>query len=138
MKNLNKRKMLASKVLGVGLARIIFDNSRLEEIKEAITKQDIRDLYEAGAITIRDIRGKRTYVPRTTKRGPGKIKKIVRDKKGDYVKLTRKLRRYVKELHSQNRFDLVKYKELRKMIKARSFKDKNHIKNYIEGNTKWE
>ena len=136
MKNLNKRKMLAAKVLGVGLARVIFDNSRLEEIKEAITKQDIRDLYEAGAITLREIRGKRTYVPRTTKRGPGKIKKIVHDRKGDYVKLTRKLRRYVKELHSQDKFDLIKYKQLRKMIKARAFKDKNHIRNHIEGNAK--
>ena len=44
MKKLDRRKDLASRVLGVGKRRIIFDSSRLSEIKEAITKQDIKDL----------------------------------------------------------------------------------------------
>ena len=92
MKNLNKRKMLAAKLFGVGLGKITFDNNRLEEIKEAITKQDLRDLYEAGAISIKETKGKAVNVKRTTKRGPGKIKMKVHDRKGDYVRLTRKLR----------------------------------------------
>ena len=33
--NLGKKKILAAKTLGVGLGRIIFNNERLAEIKEA-------------------------------------------------------------------------------------------------------
>jgi large subunit ribosomal protein L19e len=133
MKNLNKRKILASKVLGVGKQRIIFDTARLEEIKEAITKQDIRDLYEAGAIRIREIIGMRIKEKRTTRRGPGKIKFRVHDTKREYIILTRKFRKYIVELKKQGKIDQEKYLELRKMIKARAFKDKAHLKDHIEG-----
>ena len=132
MKNLNKRKVLASKVLGVGKQRIIFDNTRLEEIKEAITKQDIRDLYAAGAIRIREIIGMQVKKKRTNRRGPGKIKMRVHDRKREYVILTRKFRRYILELKKQGKVDAEKYLTLRKMIKARAFKDKAHLKNHIE------
>ena len=57
----------------------------------------------------------------------------VHDRKGDYVRLTRKLRAYVKELKLQGKLTHEKYIELRKMIKARTFKDKAHIKNHIGG-----
>jgi large subunit ribosomal protein L19e len=133
MKGLDKRKFLASKVLGVGMNKILFDTSRLEEIKEAITKQDIRDLYENGAITIKERIGRRKYVKRTTKRGFGKIKKMVRHPKRDYMIMTRKLRRYSKELLKQNKMDKEKYFTIRKMIRAKTFKDKSHLKEYLGG-----
>ena len=59
MTNLAKKKQLAAKTLNVGKARIVFLPSRLDEIKEAITRQDILDLHKSGAITIRDIRGRK-------------------------------------------------------------------------------
>ena len=51
MQNLDKRKFLASKVFGVGKGRICFDASRLAEIKEAITKQDIKELNKEISIS---------------------------------------------------------------------------------------
>ena len=56
---LNKKKELAVKILGVGKSRIIFEKSRLEEIKDAITRQDIRDLAASGAIKIRLVKGRK-------------------------------------------------------------------------------
>ncbi len=53
--NLRKKKALAARTFGVGLSRIEFLEPRLDEIKEAITKQDIRDLYKDGAIRIKNI-----------------------------------------------------------------------------------
>jgi len=47
---LDLKKNLAAKTLKVGRDRVQFDNTRLEEIKEAITRQDIRDLATSGAI----------------------------------------------------------------------------------------
>ena len=52
MRKLDKRKAMASQVLGVGKKRIKFDTSSLGQIKEAITKQDIKDLHKEGIIQI--------------------------------------------------------------------------------------
>jgi large subunit ribosomal protein L19e len=131
--NLENKKIMAAKVLGVGKNKVIFAEEHINEIKEAITKQDIRDLYSEGIIRIREFRGRLTNEKRTTRRGPGKIKRKIKVKKEAYVILTRKLRRYVKELKKQNKMSPEKYLEMRKKIKAKAFKDKAHIKDYLEG-----
>jgi large subunit ribosomal protein L19e len=132
MNGLDRRKELASAVLGVGKNKIIFDISKLPEIKEAITKQDIRDLFDAGAITIREYKGKKKKVKRKTKRGPGKIKRTIKNRKLNYMILTRKFRRYVKELKIQGKIDSKTYKELRKKIKSKLFKNKGHLKEHLK------
>jgi large subunit ribosomal protein L19e len=129
---LDLKKNLASKSLNVGKKRIIFDNERIPEIKEAITKQDIKDLKESGAIRIREVSGRRKVVKRKTRKRAGKIKLKVNKRKQDYVKLTRKLRAYIKELKNQGKIDLDKYKELRKKIRNSYFKSKRNLKESIE------
>jgi large subunit ribosomal protein L19e len=131
MMNLDKRKALASKVLGVGKNKIRFDVARLADIKEAITKQDIRDMYNDGIISIKETRGKKKFVKRTTKRGPGKIKMKIRPGKRKYITLVRKFRRYVKELHKQGKLDRTNHQALRVKIKSGTFKNKAHLKEYI-------
>jgi len=131
MQNLDKRKALAAKVLGVGKGKIIFDVNRLGEIKEAITKQDIRDMYTDGLIRIREFRGKTKYEPRKNRRGPGKRKYKVFDRKRDYITMVRKLRRYVYELLGQGKLTKEQHEELRKKIKARTFKSKAHLKEHL-------
>jgi large subunit ribosomal protein L19e len=128
MDNLNKRKELAAKVFGVGKNKILFNTLRLSEIKEAITKQDIRDLYNDGAIMVREVNGRRKKAKRTTRKGPGKIKWVIGNKKRKYITITRKLRAYVSELRIQGKITMPQYNELRKKIKARTFKDKAHLK----------
>ena len=54
--NLRAKKQLAANTFGVGKGRIAFVNERIEEIKEAITKQDMRNLQKDGAIIIKEIR----------------------------------------------------------------------------------
>ena len=129
---MNKKKNLAAKVLKVGKGRIIFDINRLDEIKEAITKQDIRDLHSQGAIKIREIKGRRKIKKRKTKRREGKIKKTVNKRKQEHVKITRKLRKYVKELNRDGKIGKEEYKDLRKKIKAKTFRSKTHLKENIE------
>jgi len=132
MKELRKRKYLASKVLGVGKNKIIFDSTKLAEIKEAITKQDIRDLYDAGIISIREMRGRKFRIKRTTRRGPGKIKRKVKHGKRQYVIITRKLRGYLKELKLQGKIKQETFEDLRKKLKAKGFKSKAHLREYLE------
>ena len=117
----------------VGKDRIVFLQSRLDEIKEAISKQDIRDLVSSGAILIRPVKGRRRNVPRKNRRGPGKIKKKVNKRKQRYVIMTRKLRRYTKEMEKQGKITREERIEIRKRIRNKAFKSLASLKNYIGG-----
>jgi len=124
---LGKKKILAAHALGIGKDRVIFTPQNLKEISEAITRQDIIDLHNSGAIKIREISGRRKLVKRKNRRGPGKIKKNVGNKKREYVIITRKLRTFTKSLLRINKIDKVKYRKIRTMIRARRFKSKRHL-----------
>ena len=95
--NLKKKKNLAKKIFGAGNKRVIFVKSRLTDIKEAITKQDIRDLKNDGAIILREKKG-RQKINKKSNRSTGNIRKKVNKRKRTYVILTRKLRKHVSEL----------------------------------------
>jgi len=130
--NLRKKKGLAIRTLKVGKERIVFLNSRIKDIKEAITKQDIRDLKEEGAIIVKEIKGKRKNEKKLKKRGPGKIKKKVSKRKQEYVSHTRKLRKYVAERKKQENISKEESEDIRKKIRNRFFKSKSHLKEYIK------
>lgn len=132
MTNLARKKELAAKTLKVGKNRIHFNNDNFAELKEAITKQDIKELHAEGIITIKPVKGRKKIKRRKTKRGPGKIKKTVNKRKQIYVKITRKLRTYLKELKSLGVIDSKLYQELRKKIRMRTFRSKAHLKEYLE------
>lgn len=129
--NLLKKKKLAQKVLGVGKRRVAFVQSRIDEVKEAITKQDIKDLRKEGVIIVKDIKGSKKNVKRKNKRGPGKVKKTLNTRKRDYVVTTRKLRKYVAELKRQKMLSQEEVKDIRKKIRNRQFRSKAHLKEYI-------
>jgi len=129
---LNKKKELAARTLKVGKKRILFVKSRLDEIKEAITKQDIKDLHNEKAIIIKEIKGRKKVVKRKRKRGPGKIKKKVNKRKQEYVKLTRKLRKHIKMLKEKGKLPRGDFIEIRKRIRNKKFHSLAHLKEYIK------
>ena len=86
--NLRNKKVLAAKTLGVGKNRIYFSGQGFKEIKEAITRQDIKDLYNEKIIKIKPIKGRKKVQKRKRRRGPGKIKK----------KLNKRIQKILEEL----------------------------------------
>jgi len=128
---LAKKKALAAKTLGIGKERISFDNSSLAEIKEAITRQDIIDLHNSGAIKIKEINGRRKKEKKNNRRRTGKVKKKIKNLKREYLLITRKLRKYSRFLLKTNKIKNEKYTKLRKMIKAKKFKSKRHLNELI-------
>ena len=130
--NLGKKKNLAAKTLGVGKDRIVFNVERISEIKEAITRQDIRDLYVNKAITVKDIKGRKKVVGRKTRRRGGSIRKKVKKSKTSYVLLTRKLRAYIQELKGQDKINQEQYLEFRKNIRNSNFRSKAHLKESLD------
>ena len=119
--NLRKKKALAVKALKIGKKRIVFLNPRLDEIKDAITKQDIKDLKKEGAIIIKEVKG-RKKVKKRKKKGIGKTKKKVTMRKKVYATLTRKLRKYISELRKAEKLDREEANQIRKKIRNRFFK----------------
>jgi len=130
--NLNKKKELAARTLDVGKNRIVFVKSRLDEIKEAITKADIKQLKEEGAIIIKEVKGRKKIVKRKRKRKIGKIKKKVNKRKQDYVKLTRKLRKHIKVLKDKGKLPQGDFIDIRKKIRNKKFSSLRSLKEYIK------
>jgi len=130
--NLRKKKELASRTLKVGKERIVFLKERIEEINQALTKQDIRDLFKEGAITIKEVKGRKTKIKRRTRRRVGKVKKRVGERKRTYIIITRKLRAYVKALKQRGEISNEDFYEIRKQIRNREFKSLAQLKEQIK------
>lgn len=72
--NLRAKKRLVSRIVGVGVHRVKFDNDHLDDITDAITRVNIRSLLTANTIKIKRIVG--------TSHGRATLKKIQRRKRG--------------------------------------------------------
>lgn len=129
---LARKKELAAKVLKVGKNRIIFNKDSLGEVKEAITRMDILDLYKSGAIRIREVKGRKKIVKRKNRRRTGKVKAKVNRRKAEYVIITRKLRKFVRGLVRTGAVDKDRKRVLRKEIRARKYRSKRQLKEHLE------
>ena len=72
--NLKSKKRLVSRIVGVGVNRVRFDNDHLDDIADAITRDDIRSLITANTITIKSFTG--------TSHGRAQAKRIQKAKRG--------------------------------------------------------
>lgn len=134
--NLGKKKRLASRTLNVGKKRIVFLASSLNKIKESITKQDIRDLKKEGSIIIKEVKGRKKKKKLSKRRGFGKIKKKVNKRKEKYVIMTRKLRKYLAERKKKEKISMEEFYDVRKKIRNKVFRSKNHLKEYLDSKKK--
>ncbi len=129
--DLTKKKQLAARTLGVGVGRIRFNSNNINEIKEAITKQDIRDLVVAKAILVNPIKGRKANSPRKRRRA-GSIRMRPNSRKHEYMILTRKLRAYLSEIRKQGKITDEEFITLRKGVRSKIFKNKNNLKEHIQ------
>lgn len=136
--NLIKKRELVARTFGVGKDRIIFNKERLNDIKEAITKADIRQLEQENAITIAEKRGVRRKEKRRTRRRIGSIRRKVNKSKKEYVMRTRKMRAYLRELKKKDKITREDHAELRRGIRARTFRDKAHLREMLASREKKE
>jgi large subunit ribosomal protein L19e len=129
---LRKKKELASRALKIGKERITFLQPRLDEIKEAITKQEIKDLQKKGAIIVKEKKGRKKIRKKAKQKSPGNIRKNVNTRKREYIIATRKLRNYVKEMVKEGKITKEDSADIRKRIRNKGFRSKAHLKEYIE------
>jgi len=140
---LKLQKKLAASVLKCGKKRISLDTDRLEDIKEAITKADIRSLISEGGIkkkpvkSVSKVRARKIAVQKRKGRRKGvgkrKGKKTARlSKKAAWIDRIRTQRKLLKELKIKSIITSLVYQQLYMKSKGGFFRSKRHIKLYIE------
>lgn len=145
--DLNKAKKHASKLLGVGKARVWINPAESEKVKKAITKDDLRALINEKVIK----RKKKAFQSRCRAR-----KKLLKKRKGlrkgsgkrkgahgarvkpkaKWIQKTRAQRKKLKELLEKEPAKVKKmgYRKLYGMIKGGFFRGKKHLeKTVLEG-----
>jgi len=140
---LNLQKKLAAQILKCGKKKVSLDTNRLEDIKEAITKTDIRSLISEGAIkrkkgnALSRVRARKIAVQKRKGRRKGagkrKGKKTARlSKKNSWIGRIRTQRNFLKELKEKGAITSLVYRLLYLKSKGGFFRSKRHIKLYIE------
>jgi len=142
MKSLANQKRISAQILKVGVTKVWFDPDRLEEVKEAITKADIRRLINDYAIQAKPtvgtsrLRARKRLTQRRKGRqkGPGKKKGTHNarlPKKRVWITKMRAQRGLVKELREKSLIDTPTFKDIYAKIKGGFFRSRRHIKLYL-------
>ncbi|HIC77493.1 MAG TPA: 50S ribosomal protein L19e, partial [Candidatus Dadabacteria bacterium] len=133
------QKRLAAQLLKASKNDIWLDSGRLDEIKEAITKADIKSLIKDKAIKSKKRVGisrhrarKRDVQKRKGRRsGPGSKKggKYARlSKKKSWINRIRIQREFLQNLRNKEAIDRSSYRSLYMKCKGGFFRSKRHIK----------
>jgi large subunit ribosomal protein L19e len=138
--NLKLQKTIAAKIAKRSPKKIRFNPERIPDIKEAITKTDVRSLIKDGAIFVNEDNGvsrvrarKRASQKRKGRQngdGRKKGKKNTRlEPKLNWIIRVRAQREFIRTLKS--RIDSNVFKNLLSKIKGGYFRSLRHIKLYI-------
>jgi large subunit ribosomal protein L19e len=140
---LKLQKRLAASILRCSPKRVVFDPARLEDIKEAITKTDLRLLVGEGAVWEKTSHGvsrfrankRKTQKKKGLRRGEGsrKGKATARlPKKEAWMDRIRTQRKFLKYLRAKGLIQNIAFKELYKKSKGGYFRSIKHIKLHIQ------
>ncbi|MEN2974753.1 MAG: 50S ribosomal protein L19e [Candidatus Caldarchaeales archaeon] len=137
---LDLQKRLAADLMKCGVSRVRFDEDRLDEVVEAITREDVRRLIKDGVIFKVHEKGVSRGRARERKekdrgRGSRKGKKysIVTRKERWMLKI-RAQRRKLKELRDRKIIEHSTYRSIYGMVKAGAFKSVRDMITYLEAN----
>jgi large subunit ribosomal protein L19e len=130
------QKKLAADILKVGQSRIVMDPEHLEDIKNAITRRDIKKMISKDYIKVKrgKIKKPKLY-QKKKKRGPGRRKGSSRarlTKKERWMHTVRPLRKTLKELRDEGVIDTRTYRKTYLLVKAGMFRSRSHMKLYLK------
>ena len=143
--NLASKRRIVSDLLGVGKDRVWFDEERSEDIKAAITRDDLRMLLREGAVRVRSKRGISRFRARKNakqkakgrRKGSGSregTRASRLSRKDAWVSKIRTMRSFFTFLKEREVIDQKTYSVLRRKAKSNVFRSKRHVKMYLEDN----
>ncbi len=140
--NLRTKRQLVSRILGIGVDRVKFDPEYLDDVADAITRDNIRSLITANVIQIKPIKGTskgRAYFKklqrgkRGTKQGSKKGSKGARiGKKEVYVNKIRAMRHQLKVSKSRKELANDSYWKLYKQVSGNQVRNLAHLRTLID------
>jgi len=141
--DLKVQKRLSSQLFGCSPDRVVFDNDRLEDIKQAITKRDLRLLIGDGAISKKAgnftsrVRARKLALQKRKGRrdGPGSRKGKFASRfkpKETWMNNIRVQREFIKLLLDNGIITRLAYRELYLKSKGGYFRSRRHIKLYLQ------
>ena len=140
--NLKAKKRLVSRITGVGVHRVKFDSDHLDDIADAITRDNIRSLITAKTIKIKSIVGtsrgraqtkKTQKKKRGTTQGSKKGRKGARSKrKENHMIKVRALRYRLKVAKDRKEITNPEFWQLYKMIGGNTIRNSAHLRSLIE------
>lgn len=137
MTDLSSQKRMAADILDIGESRVWIDPDRMDDVEGAITKQDVRNLIESGVVRKEQDKGVSRKSGTGGKQGPGsrKGKKGARKSgKEEWTEKIRALRKELKEMRDDGDISSSQYRDLYDMASGGFFRNKKHMKLYIEKN----
>ena len=143
--NLGSKKKMAARVLGVSPKRVKIDPSSSQDVSEAITRGDLRNLVGSKVIVKEQkkgssrVRARKTLTQkrkgRQSNAGSRKGKHGARaNPKETWMAKVRLQRKFIKELKDKEKIEAKTYRNLYNKVKGGFFRNKRHIKLYLEEN----
>lgn len=141
--NLEMQKRVAADILGVGEGRVWIDPNRSAEVSTAITRADIRQLIDDGAIEAKPkksssrsrARKRQKQKEKGRQSGPGRrkgSKQGRKSQKDEWIDKVRPLRRKLRELRDEDVIDSSQYRDLYKKVKGGAFRSKSHLETFLK------
>lgn len=143
--NLRTQRRVAASILNKGLKKIWLDPARLNDIKEAITRRDLRALIREKAIKAKPelgqsrVRARKIKVQKSKglRKGKGSRKGsrgARMPRKKEWMQKIRSQRKLIRSLKEKNLIQNKDYRDLIKKAKSGIFRNVRHIKRYIKEN----
>ncbi len=132
------QRRLAADIFKCGEDRVWLDPNALDEIKEAVTREDVKMLIKRGLIKKKQVKGtsrvRANYIKRQKEKGlrsghgSRKGKKYARyPRKQRWMKNIRSIRRTLRDLRDSGKIDKHTYRRFYLLAKGGTFKNKNHL-----------
>lgn len=141
--DLTSQRRMAAEIMDVGKDRVWISPQEQEKVDEAITRQDIRNLIEGGAIDKKPEKGtskgrskkKKKQKKKGLRKGQGsrRGKSTARkSSKKEWMENIRAIRAELKEMRDNEDITQEQYRELYDRAKGGFFRNTKHLKNYAE------
>lgn len=140
--NLRNKKRMAAEILKVGVRRVRIDPTSMDQLEDAITRDNIRALIHEGIIWVEPSRG--------ISRGRARVRAISRKKRGRgsgskkgssgsrqarktvWVNRVRAMRKYLKMVKDRGDITGEAYKRLYRQVRGGQMRSLRHLKEQVK------
>ncbi len=141
--NVSTQRRMAASILKCGVNRVWVDPDRIEDVSEAVTRNDVRGLINSNLIKAMKKKGistgrikkRKIQKKKGRRKGPGSkegSKYAGYNKKRRWIQRVRPLRKMLKELRDSKKIDKTTYRKMYRQVSGGVFKSKAHLKSHLE------